>query len=249
MSASGPPVAVVTGSAQGLGSEIAKRFLADGYRVAYADVQSELNRATAAAASADPDAVMAMDVDVRDLESVEGCLARTLAAWGRLDVWVNNAARTAARPFFEIDPEEWDAILETNLRGTYYGCRVAGKHMRDVRRGRIVNVSSLSGQWGRSPTGAHYASSKAGIIALTRFAAMELAGYGVTVNAVAPGALEGPAVAAMPRERIEAYVQTIPVGRLGNGSEVASLVAFLASDAAGFITGATYDINGGALMR
>lgn len=243
------PVAIVTGSAQGLGSDIARRFVEDGYRVVYADVQGERNRTAADAASSDPDVVMAVDLDVRDLSSVERCLAQALSKWGRLDVWVNNAARTAARPFFEIDPAEWDAVIETNLRGTYFGCRVAGRHMREARRGRIVNVASLAGQWGRSPTGVHYASSKAGIIALTRFAAMELAGDGVTVNAVAPAALEGPSVSAMPQDRIEAYVQTIPVQRLGNGSEVAALVAFLASDMAGFITGATYDINGGILMR
>jgi len=115
--------------------------------------------------------------------------------------------------------------------------------------GRIVNLASLAGQWGRSITGSHYAASKAGIVAVTRFAATALAEHGVTVNAVAPGPIDGPSVAAMPAEQVAAYVRQIPVGRLGSPPEVAAIVAFLASEESGFITGATYDVNGGMLMR
>jgi len=242
-------VAVVTGAAQGIGAAIADRLLADGYVVVFADRNSELNRSAAAAADRSGESVLPVDVDVRRLESVEQCLAAALDRWGRLDVWVNNAARTSSRPFLEIDPDEWDDVLQTNLRGTYYGCRVAGIHMRDHSGGRIVNLASLAGQWGRSPTGGHYAASKAGILAVTRYAAMEFAPYGVTVNAIAPTAIEGPTVASTAPERIADFVKAIPVGRLGRAEEVAALVAFLVSDEAAFITGATYDINGGILMR
>ena len=132
---------------------------------------------------------------------------------------------TTARPFFEVEQAEWDEVLAANLRGTYFGCRVAGLHMRERGGGRIVNLASIAGQRGASVNGVHYAASKAGIVAITRFAASELAPFGVTVNAVAPAAIEGPSVAAVPAGKIEAMVQTIPVGRLGRPNEVAALVA------------------------
>jgi 3-oxoacyl-[acyl-carrier protein] reductase len=242
-------VAVVTGAAQGLGEAIAARFVQDGFNVVYADVNDDLNQQAARAVDPSGEVVLPLHMDVRELESVEGGLSAAVSHWGRVDVWVNNAARTTARPFLDIDPLEWDDVLATNLRGTYFGCRVAGRHMCERGFGRIINLASLAGQWGRSPTGAHYAASKAGILALTRYAATAFASYGVTVNAIAPTAIEGPAVAAMPPEQIAAYVREIPVGRLGQPHEAAALAAFLASDAAGFITGATYDINGGILMR
>ena len=159
------------------------------------------------------------------------------------------AARTVVRSFWEIDPDEWDDVLATNLRGTYLGCRVVGAYLRDRGSGRIVNLASVAGQAARAVTGVHYATSKAAIVALTRHAATELAPHGVTVNAVAPAAIDGPMVASVPPERIEAMLKTIPVGRLGRPEEVAALVSFLASDDAGFTTGATYDVNGGMLMR
>lgn len=242
-------VAVVTGSAQGLGEAIAARFVRDGYRVLYADVNDELNRRTAHTVDASGERAFAMRVDVRELGAVQGCLDAAVSRWGRVDVWVNNAARTESRPFLEIDPTEWDDVLAVNLRGTYFGCRVAGSHMSERGAGRILNLASLAGQWGRSPTGVHYAASKAGIMAITRYAAIAFAPNGVTVNAIAPAAIEGPAVAAMQPEQVSAYAAQIPIGRLGWPDEVAALAAFLASDEAGFLTGATYDMNGGLLMR
>lgn len=242
-------VAVVTGAAQGLGEAIAGQFLAAGYHVVYADVNAEAVAATALAADATGERAVPVELDVRRLDSVEACLGAALERWGQVDVWVNNAARTVARPFLEIDPEEWDDVLATNLRGTYFGCRVAGIHMCERRAGRILNLASVAGQWGRSLTGAHYAASKAGIVAVTRNAATAFAAHGVTVNAIAPAAIEGPAAAAMPADRLAAYVREIPVGRLGRPEEVAALAVFLASPEAAFTTGATYDVNGGILMR
>jgi 3-oxoacyl-[acyl-carrier protein] reductase len=238
------PVAVVTGAARGLGQAIADRLAADGCRVVYADLD-----AAGAQAAAEATGSTAAEVDVRRLESVEACLAEAVERHGGVDVWVNNAAVTVARSFFEIDQAEWDDVIATNLRGTYFGCRVAGLHMRERRRGRIVNLSSIAGQRGASVNGIHYAASKAGIVAITRFAASELAPHGVTVNAVAPAAIDGPSVAAVSVDKVEAMVETIPVGRLGQPHEVAALVSYLAGDDAGFVTGATYDINGGMLMR
>ena len=232
--------AVVTGAARGLGEAIARRLAADGDRVLLADVD-----VAGAARVAEEIGGEAIEHDVRSLESWE----RLLAAAGDVDVLVNNAARTEIRPFWEIDVDEWDDVLATNLRGTYLGIRVVGAQMRDRGAGRIVNLTSVAGQNSRAVTGVHYASSKAAIVALTRHAATELAGSGVTVNAVAPAAIDGPMVATVAPERLEAMLKTIPVGRLGRPEEVAAAVAYLASDAAGFVTGATLDVNGGMLMR
>lgn len=233
-------VAVVTGAARGLGEAIARRLAADGDRVLLADVNVEGAERVAAEIGGE-----AVEHDVRDLASWE----RLRDAAGDVHVLVNNAARTELRPFWEIDPDEWDDVLATNLRGTYLGIRVLGAGMRERGAGRIVNLASIAGQSSRAVTGVHYATSKAAIVALTRHAASELAGTGVTVNAVAPAAIDGPMVASVPPERIEAMLRTIPVGRLGRPEEVAAAVAYLASDEAAFVTGATLDVNGGMLMR
>ena len=153
---------------------------------------------------------VAVDLDVRRLESVDTCLGVAVERWGHVDVWVNNAARTVARPFLEIDPDEWDDVVTTNLRGTYFGCRVAGVHMCERGSGTIINLASVAGQWGRGLTGVHYAASKAGIVAITRYAATAFAPQGVTVNAIAPAAIDGPAAAAMPADTIAEYVEGDP---------------------------------------
>ena len=162
---------------------------------------------------------------------------------------VNNAARTEFRSFWEIDVEEWDDVLATNLRGTFLGCRVVGAALRERGAGRIVNLASDAGHAASGASGAHYAASKAGVVAVTRRAATELAPHGVTVNAVAPAAIDGPLARSVLQDRLDDELRAIPVGRLGRPEEVAALVSFLLSDDAGYITGATLDVNGGVLMR
>ena len=140
-------------------------------------------------------------------------------------------------------------MLATNLRGTYLGCRVAGARMRERGAGRIVNLASDAAFAPSGGSGVHYAASKAGVAAVTRRAATELAPYGVTVNAVAPAAIDGPPARPALRDRLDEKLGDIPVGRLGRPQEVASLVSFLVSEDAAYITGATLDVNGGVLMR
>jgi 3-oxoacyl-[acyl-carrier protein] reductase len=238
---------IVTGAARGLGEAIARRLHADGYQVALADIDRGGAERVAGELG---DGAGSFLHDIRELDSWHVLLDDVRSSFGDdVHALVNNAARTVVRSFWEIEPEEWDDVLATNLRGTYLGCRVVGAYLRDRGAGRIVNLASVAGQASRAVTGVHYATSKAAIIALTRHAATELAPHGVTVNAVAPAAIDGPMVASVPPERIEAMLKTIPVGRLGRPEEVAALVAFLLSDEAGFTTGATYDVNGGMLMR
>lgn len=169
--------------------------------------------------------------------------------FGDVDILVNNAARTVSRPFWDIPADEWDDVLAVNLRSVLFGCQVVGARLRERGAGRIVNLGSLAGQAGGLVAGAHYAASKAGIGVLTKIVAAELAPHGVTVNCVAPAAIAGPAMDAMPPERVAAAIERIPVGRAGRPEEVAAVVRHLCTDAAASITGATFDVNGGLLMR
>ena len=233
--------AIVTGAARGIGEAIARRLHADGYRVVLADI------ADAAPIAADlGDRARAYELDVRELDSWERLLT---ALDGDVYALVNNAARTEFRSFWEIDVDEWDDVLATNLRGPYLGCRVVGETLRERGGGRIVNLASDAAFAASGGSGVHYAASKAGVVALTRRAATELAPHGVTVNAVAPAAIDGPLARSVLRDRLDETLTDIPVGRLGRPEEVAALVSFLLSDDAAYVTGATLDVNGGVVMR
>jgi 3-oxoacyl-[acyl-carrier protein] reductase len=238
--------ALVTGAARGLGEAIARELSARGANVVIADIDGVAAEAVAAALG---ERATAVTLDVAERASFERAFAAATEGFGRVDILVNNAARTVMRPFWEIDDAEWDEVLATNLRSVFIGCQIAGPHMRENGHGRIVNLASLAGQQGGAVAGAHYAASKAGVIVLTKIVAQQLAPHGVTVNAVAPAAVRTPVMDALPPERVEALAASIPVGRVGRPDEIAAVVAFLASDDAGYVTGATWDVNGGLLMR
>lgn len=238
-------VAIVTGAGRGLGEAIAVSLAGDGAHVVVADLDGE----AALRVAAKLETASAATLDVADWSAFHALVQETAAAHGRLDVLVNNAARTVVRSFWEIEPEEWDEVIAVNLRSVFAGCRAAGAQMRARGAGRIVNLASLAGQQGGLAGGAHYAASKAGIVVLTKIVAAELAAHGVTVNAIAPAAIDGPVMDALPDDRRRELERRIPLGRLGSAHEVARAVAFLASDDAAFITGATLDVNGGLFMR
>ncbi|MBS7780944.1 SDR family oxidoreductase, partial [Acidovorax sp. CCYZU-2555] len=183
-------------------------------------------------------------------QDFEAAQAFAQQRWGGLQVAVNNAAVTLTTPVMDISPDEFDTVLRVNLRGTFLGCQVFGAAFAQAGYGRLINVASLAGQNGGTASGAHYASSKSGILTLTKIFARELASRGVTVNAVAPGPLDLPSVrAAVPPQRLARLVDAIPVRKLGNPRFVAGLVVQLASPEADFATGAAWDINGGIFMR
>ncbi len=243
-------VALVTGAAQGLGLAIASRLFAAGYAVAITDLS--LERAQAAADRLDPSGQrsLALKLDVASKAEFEAALVAVVEHFGALHVAVNNAAMTMTTPVMQISPEEFDRVLSLNTRSVFVGCQVFGAHMAAAGYGRIINMASLAGQNGGTATGAHYAASKGAIVTLTKIFAKELAAGGVTVNAIAPGPIESPAVrAAVPAERMEGLLANIPVKRLGDADFLGDLVVQLARPEAYFTTGATWDVNGGLFMR
>jgi 3-oxoacyl-[acyl-carrier protein] reductase len=243
-------VALVTGGGGGLGEIIAGELHAAGYRVAIGDIDEVAARAVAARLDPSGVSAIALKLDVRAKADFEAALAVMVAHWGGVQVLVNNAAVTEARPVMEITPEEFDAVVAVNLRGTFLGCQVFGAYFRDAGHGRIVNLASLAGQNGGTATGAHYAASKGGILTLTKVFARDLGKSGVTVNAIAPGPLDLPIVhKTVPAERFADFKASIPVGEIGDPAFVAKLVLQLAAPDAGFVTGATWDVNGGLFMR
>ena len=237
-------VAIVTGAGRGLGASIARRLAADGFELALGDVDEAPVRQLAAELGA---RAVPVALDVREEASWDAMLA-VASQLGEVHALVNCAARTEVRDLFEITASEWDDVLATNLRGAFLGIRAVGPLLRERGSGRIVSISSDSAFRGRGVTGAHYAVSKAALIALSRRAAAALAPFAVTVNAVAPGTIDGETVRELAGDRLAALASESPLGRLGHPAEVASLVSWLLSDEGGYVTGATLVADGGASL-
>lgn len=243
-------VALVTGAAQGLGQRFCARLIAAGFAVVVTDRDLAAAQATVAELQGQGGQAMALKLDVSDKRDFEAALEQVLAHFGALHVVVNNAAVTKTTPLMQISPEEFDAVVGVNLRSVFLGCQVLGAHMAEAGYGRIINMASLAGQNGGTATGAHYAASKGAIVTLTKIFAKEFASRGVTVNAIAPGPIESPAVhAAVPAERLPGLLANIPVQRLGDADFLGDLIVQLARPEAYFTTGATWDVNGGLFMR
>jgi 3-oxoacyl-[acyl-carrier protein] reductase len=243
-------VALVTGAGRGLGAVIARSLAAAGYRVAVSDADTA---GAAAVAESITDAgylAIPIALDVTDHGAFVGALSAICAQWGGLGVLVNNAALTKTTPIFDISPEEFSTVMTVNLRGTFLGCQVFGRYFAEQGYGRIINLASLAAQNGGAATGAHYAASKGGIITLTKLFARELAGRGVTVNAIAPGPLDVELVhEILPPEKLASVIASIPVGTLGDPAFVAEIVKLMASPGAASMTGTTVDANGGLYVR
>ncbi|MEU7149567.1 SDR family NAD(P)-dependent oxidoreductase [Streptomyces sp. NPDC045456] len=237
---------LITGSAQGLGAALVRAFHAEGAYVAALDRDDAANRALAADLDPGGERVRTVHADLRDLPATEEAY-RTVRAWRPVDVLVNNAARPLAVSLWEITPEEWDEVFAVNLRAVFFLTRAVAGDMRERGYGRIVTMASIAGQTPR-PTGAAYGTSKAGLIALSRVFAAELAGDGITVNTVAPAMTDTPMVRSVSPEALAGLTAQVPLGRIATPEEVARVAVFLASEET-FVTGATYDVNGGALMR
>ena len=242
-------VALITGAAQGMGRAVAERMASTGARLVLNDRNPQTLQATATALEGKAAGVEAVAGDVSCSRDVSRLVERTLERFGAIHILVNNAGVLRPTAVIEMEEEEWDWVVNVNLKGTYLCSRAVLPVMRRAGWGRIVNFSSTAGKSVSTLGGAHYTAAKAGVLGFTRHLAKEEAPYGITVNAVCPGLIDTEMVRdTIDPERMQSYARSFPISRLGKPGEVAELVAFLASDRAAYITGASLDINGGDLM-
>jgi 3-oxoacyl-[acyl-carrier protein] reductase len=242
------PVAIVTGAGRGIGEAIARRLARDGTRVACVS-RSESNALKTADAinTATPDAARAYAVDVADRKAVTGICERIMADFGRVDILVNNAGLTRDGLAMRMSEEDWDVVLDTNLKGAFNFIQGVMRPMVKQRAGRIINIASVAGLTGNAGQ-ANYAASKAGLIGLTKTLARELASRSITVNAVAPGFITTDMTTVLPENVKAAVLAQIPLGRFGDPEDIAAAVAFLAGPEGKYITGQTLTVDGGMVM-
>ena len=251
-------VAVITGAARGIGAACALRFAREGANVVCLDLLAEENQAVAAECAELGVESMALTCNVTEPESVGSCVQATLDRWGRIDVLVTSAGVYSGSPLPEVSLEQWQRLIDINLTGVFLCNKAVAPVMLEQRSGSIINISSMAGKtsW---PSTAEYSASKTGVIGLTRSVAMELAPYGVTVNAVCPGntltdmvrsvaALQGEQLGMTGEEWLEMRANDCPMNRMAEPWEIAGVCAFLASQDSRYITGQALEVDGGLVM-
>ena len=241
-------VTIVTGGARGIGKAIALSCLREGAKVAIIDSDKERLAKLKKETEKRNKEVMAIPCDITKSSEVNGMVDQVQKAFGRIDILVNNAGIIRRGTIETVTEEDWDRVIEVNLKGTFNCCKAVAGIMKQQRYGKIINVSSIAGKIGDITSAPGYGPSKAAIDALTKTLARQLAQYGINVNGVAPHAIETEMSAQWSEERRKEIIASIPLGRLGKPEDVANAVLFLASDDASFITGEILDVNGGALM-
>jgi 3-oxoacyl-[acyl-carrier protein] reductase len=237
-------VAVVTGASQGIGRDTALALAEAGAKVAVAARSEEKLSALVADIAVAGGTALAVKMDVADAEQVKAGFKQVLEKFGRFDILVNNAAITRDGLAMRMKPDDWEAVLRTNLTGAHLCIQQALPPMMKARAGRIINISSVVAQSGNAGQ-ANYVAAKAGLIGLTKAIAIEIASRNITVNAVAPGFIETPMTAVLPDKVKEEMKARIPLGRMGSAREIAAAIVFLASDEAAYITGHVLNVNGG----
>ncbi len=236
-------VAIVTGAAQGLGEGIALRLAEEGARIAAVDVNLEGANRTVSRLQGMGKEAMAFDTNVADKSKVQALCEAIVTKWGRIDILVNNAAITRDAMMKNMSEDQWDAVLEVNLKAPFMLIQAASKYMAEQKYGKIVNITSRAflGNIGQ----ANYSASKGGLVSLTRTAALELARFGINVNVIAPGVMNTPMIKTIPEDVLGRMLKAIPLGRIGQPQDIANAVLFLSSDEASFITGQTLFVCGG----
>ncbi len=246
-------IAIVTGGGQGIGRGIALRFAREGATVVIADRDRETAEQTAEEIRRDGGEALAVATDVADKEQVDAMIDVTIDRYGRIDALVNNAAIALLyEPFFSISPENWRRMLDVNLSGAFWCSQGAARHMAAQGRGAIVNIGSVNSFHPEADV-AHYAASKGGILLLTRAMAVDLAPFGIRVNAIAPGATRTERTETFDRdpankELMARAMASIPLQRRGEADEIAAAAVFLAGDEASYVQGHTLVVDGGLLL-
>ena len=242
-----PKSAIVTGSAQGIGKAIAVKLAEKGLNIVVSDIMIDEAKKTAAEIEKMGVKAIAVKTDVSNAEDVKVLIETTKETFGSVDILINNAGITRDSLSMRMSEADWDIVLDVNLKGTFLCAQAASKIMMKQKYGRIVNISSVSGILGTAGQ-ANYASSKAGVIALTKALSRELAARNITVNAVAPGFILTEMTDKLPDKVKEEYITQIPLGRAGTPLDVANVVDFLISPAASYVTGIVISVSGGMVM-
>jgi 3-oxoacyl-[acyl-carrier protein] reductase len=240
--------AIVTGVARGFGRAIVRRLARGGARVVAGDINLPGAEATVALVKQDGGEATAFHLDVSSAQSVQAMVDLALHTYdNRVDILVNNAGIWKLLPTEEISEEEWDRIVNVNLRGPFLTCRAVFPVMKKQGRGHIVNIASVGARNGGTYAGVHYIASKGGVLSLTKKLGKELGQYGIVVNGVNPGPSLTDMMAGWPQTVVDGIIKSTPLGRMAEPEDIADAVAFLASDAARFISGETIEVNGGIM--
>jgi len=240
-------VALITGGARGIGQAIALAFAKEGADIVVADVNLEVAQKTASEIESLGRKALALEMDVTNYEKVEEGINKILDKMGKVDILVNNAGITKDNLLLRMSQADWDAVINVNLKGTFNCIKAVSRPMVKQRSGRIISIASIIGLMG-NPGQANYAASKAGIIALTKTVAKELASRNINANAVAPGFIQTEMTAKLPEDIKKKMLEAIPLAKLGTPQDVANVCLFLASDESSYITGQTITIDGGMVM-
>lgn len=240
-------IALITGGAQGIGREIALKFASEGADIVVSDINLQKAIETQSEIEALGRKALALELDVTDYAKLTQGINKILDKFGKVDILVNNAGITKDSLMLRMGDAEWDAVISVNLKGTFNCTKAVSRLMLKQRYGKIINVASIIGIIGNAGQ-ANYSASKAGIIALTKTAAKELASRNINVNAVAPGFIQTEMTARLPEGVKEKMQEAIPLGRFGSPGDVAAVCVFLASEDASYITGQTIIVDGGMVM-
>lgn len=240
-------MALVTGAAQGIGKAVALLLARNGADIVVSDINLEKAGETAREIEATGRRAMPIKVDVANSGDVERMVQTILEQFGQIDILINNAGIARDKLILRMTEEDWDAVLDINLKGTFNCTKAVVKHMSKQRSGKIVNIASVVGEMGNAGQ-ANYSASKAGVIGFTKTIAREFAQRGINVNAIAPGYIQTPMTEALPEKAKDELKRMIPMERLGQPEDVAGAVLFLVSEAASYITGHVLNVNGGIYM-
>ena len=239
--------AIVTGAGQGIGRSIALMMAQEGADVAVVEWNPDTGNQVKKEVEGFGRKALFLPVDVADQKQVQEMVAEVLKVWGRIDILVNNAGFDRGATLLKVKEEDWDAVLGVHLKGTMNCMQAVAPHMIENRYGKVINISSIYAKSG-GIAAISYSAAKAGIIGLTKSVARELGRYQINVNVVLPGLILTPTIAKMAEKYRNMIIERTPLGRIGQPEEIANVVAFLASDEASFVTGATVEVSGGSSM-